>query len=679
LGIGRMVDDSIVVFENIIRRKGVAELPSFRVAGKEPGSATRQPGNSATSLAVEATREMAIPVISSTIIMMVIFLPIVFISADVRRLFADVAFTVVAALVASFFVAITVVPLLTSRAISGSAKSDQWEWEKKLQAWFKKVFSKIFKWGGSLYSPIQCIKRIIRKGSAGAIRHRAWVMMGILLSAGLSAYIYQFHLEKEFLGETEHKEFIIFVELPSGTKLDISDKVVADVEREINTLPEIKEMVKTVSARIEGWSSKIYVTLVPKSKRTRTVQGVIEELRPRLKKIGGEYEAFIYFSEPRRSKELVIDVFGDDYLALRDLAVDVAKKMQEVPGLVDVKLRYKSGRPQVNLNVDHARASLFGLNSRDIADTLHAQVRGLRATYFNVGSEQVETVARLSEEDRRTLEHIGNLTMISKQKKRIIVPIQQLVEFEHSFTPSEVWRKNKERMIQVTANRGRLALSTSVERVKAGLKGLRVPVGYHYEFGGDYKKLVKSEKEFAYAFLIMLALVYMVLACFFESYSQPFLMLLTIPLALAGSMPTLWFFKTSVNMGVYIGLLLLGGTVVSNAVILIDRINAVIKKRGVLRSVIKASVERSRPIFMTSLTTMGALMPLAFGKGESSELWSPLAITVVSGIAVSSVLTLFVIPAAYVILYNGTQKWKLWVTGGSVSGAALPLGVGSSR
>jgi len=341
----------------------------------------------------------------------------------------------------------------------------------------------------------------------------------------------------------------------------------------------------------------------------------------------------------------------------------VAKRMQQVPGLRDVKLRYKPGQPEIRLEIDHERAAMFGLTTREIADTLHAEIRGLRATYFNAGSEQVETVARLTEEDRRTVDNLSNLSIITgNERNRHIVPILQILDLKNGFTPSEVWRRNKERVIQVSGNREKLPLSTAVAQVKAALKGLPVPIGYHYEFGGDYKKLVKSEKEFMYAFLVMFTLVYMVLACFFESYTQPALMLLTVPLATAGSLPTLWASHIPVNMGVYMGLLMLGGTVTSNAVILIDRLNIVRQSRSLLRSVLKAGHERARPIFMTSLSTIAAMLPLTIAKGESAEMWSPLATTVVSGIALSSVLTLYVVPAAYVMLdvfLRNVGRWSM--------------------
>lgn len=727
LGIGRMVDDSIVTFENILHRSEEA-----RKAGR--------PFN-LVDLSIEATKEMSLAVASSTLVMVVIFLPIVFISADVRRLFSDVAFTVVVSLMASLFMANTVIPLLASNLKIGAGQNpmdDRFPAEEKCEAWLKLMWERLKErmnnprsvqpvesnipngelpktpfwtkvknatvfvlqlikiYGVSIsvllwlknhlvkalkfiMSPKFSYGAFIRHVTSKAVRYRRWVLLGVGVSLLFSGTLYFFALEKEFMGDSEKKEFVIFVELPAGTKLDVSDKVVSAVEAEINAIPEVKNVVKTVSARVEGWSSKIYVTLSPGSERSRSVQDIIDTLRPRFKSLGGEYEAFVYFSEPRSSAEIIIDVFGPDYMALRDVAVEIAKREQTVPGLRDVKLRYKPGQPEVRLEVDHSRSALFGLNSKDIADTLHAQIRGLRATYFNSGSDQVETVARLSEEDRRTMENVSNLTLMSNTRKKSIVPIQQIITFENGFTPSEVWRKDKERVIQVSANRERLALSTSVERIQKSLLGMKLPVGYHYEFGGDYKKLIKSEHEFVYAFVIMIALVYMVLACFFESYSQPALILLTIPLALAGSMPMLWVTKTAVNMGVYIGLLMLGGTVVSNAVILIDRLNQVHKTRGLLRSVLKVGKERSRPIFMTSLTTIVGMFPLVFETSESSDIWSPLALTVVSGMALSSVLTLFVIPAAYVVWDDVLVWWRKRVSVDSEAVSADQSIVGSSH
>ncbi len=692
LGIGRMVDDSIVVFENILHRY------QERLRAGDTSFDKR-------ALAIQATREMAVAVASSTLILIVIFVPIVFFSEEIRRQFSDVAFAVIVSLLGSLAVAVTIIPLLASRlplTRNAADRSDMFRWERRAVEWGEGKWRRFGEWrahrkarrpGMSLAGAPEIdgsasvvdrdsglrhagmtatIKRLIllgwsqvrrprffsrtlRRGTAWSIRNRRTVLLLVAGSLAVSFLIYR-QLPKEFIGQGGQDEFIVFVELPSGSKLDVSDKVVSAVENEINSLPEVKNLVKTVSARVEGWSSKIYVTLNKGFERTRSAQDIINTLRPKLKNIGAEYQAFIYFSEASSAKELTIDLFGKDYLKLRELAVDTAKRMQEIRGLRDVKLRYKPGQPEIRLEVDHARTALFGLNSKDVADTIHAEMRGLRATYFNTGSEQVETVARLSEEDRRTVENVSNLSVMSGGKKKNVVPVQQVLNIETGFTPSEVWRRNKERVIQVSANRDKLPLSTAVTKVKSALKGMHVPVGYHYEFGGDYDRLVKSERQFFYAFLVMATLVYMVLACFFESYTQPALMLLTIPLATAGSLPVLWITHTSINIGVYIGLLMLGGTVTSNAVILIDRLNAVRQTRSLYRASLKAGLERARPIFMTSLSTIAAMLPLTMARGESSDMWAPLALTVVSGIALSSVLTLFVVPAAYVVLEKDLKK-----------------------
>lgn len=712
LGIGRIVDDSIVVFENIIHKREALLRSSSPVqgeVGRRPGGGPHPTlplaGGGMVKLVIEATGEMAMAVASSTIILVVIFLPIIFFSADVRAQFSDMAFTVIASLMVSLFVAITVVPLLcVVTHLDG-----EYKWEKRFIAWLESKFMarkwpRMGLWGYGwlvafivlihvmtkfvlkeampislelffltlLFLPLFLVllrgefKRFVIHGTAWAIRQRRRVMWAVGASILVSGAIYLFALEKEFIGETEQKEFVIFVELDAGTKLDISDKIVAAVEKEINETKEIASSVKTVSARVEGWSSKIYVTLVPKAERTKSTQDVIDDLRPRITGIGGEYKAFIYFSEPSRSKEFVIDCYGSDYLVLRDMAANLATKMEEIKGFRDVKLRYKPGRPELRLAVDTERASLFGLSARDIADSLHAQIRGLRATYFNTGDDQVETVARLSEEDRRTREQVSNLSIQARDRQKTLVPVQQVIDFKDGFTPSEVWRKNKERMIQVSANRERISLSAAVEQTQAKLRDYKVPVGYYYEIGGDYKKLVRSEREFLYAFIVMIMLVYMVLACFFESYSQPILMLLTLPLATAGSLPMLWMTNTTINMGVYMGLLMLGGTVTANGIILIDRLNVLRQKKGLVRSVLTVGYERSRPIFMTSLCTISGMLPLALKQGGSAETWVPFAVTVISGIAVSSVLSIFVIPAAYFTFV-------------SASSPAVPGSAGSSH
>jgi len=715
LGIGRMVDDSIVVLCNIMEKKNHAHKNGETVDVK--------------TLCVDATRQMSLAIASSTLTTVIVFAPLDFVSEEVKMEYSDLAFTVFWALLSSLCVSITLVPLVCSRIPAGEMSANplppavtlafQKRWasltgrvksyvaaarsvpalpapaEEEIELFpatseglvqrqrnrlneFTKAYSKgvVEEWKG-YWAGAQ--RKMGPGGVFGAyrrmvgwcVRHRGKILGGVFLCFVASLLIYQYKLEKEFSANTEADEFVVFVELPAGAKIDISNQIVTDLEKLINTVPEVQKSVKNVAAKVEGWSSKIYVTLVPESERARSVQDVIDELRPKVGKFGSQYDAFIYFSEPESSKDVSIDVYGPVPEKLRDLAVNIAGRIEHVNGFTDLKLRYKPGRPEVRLVVDKMRAASYGLTIRDIADNLHAMMKGLRATYFNTGGKQVETVARLSEEDRRTLDDVHKLTIVTRSGE--LVSLDQLVKFQLSLAPSEVYRKNKERYIEVSADRGRMALSTAITKATEALKGFDLPIGYHYEFGGDYKKLEKSQRQFAMAFGAALALVYTILACFFESYTQPLIILLTVPLATVGTMPTLWITHTAVNMGVYIGLLMLGGIVVSNAIILIDRLNEMRASSraapgssfSLLRSVLRVGQERFEPIMMTSICTILGLGPMAIQKGEASDLWRPLAITVISGLAFSTVLTLVVVPCCYVLL-NDIQTFARKVGAGEI-------------
>jgi len=247
-------------------------------------------------------------------------------------------------------------------------------------------------------------------------------------------FIYVALLPKDFLGSTEQNEFVIFVELPAGAKLEISDQIVGDVEKVLSDTPEIAKVVKTAASRVEGWSSKVYVTMNPRSERTRSVQEIIAELRPKVSDIGAQYDAFIYFSEPESSKEFLIDVFGRDYDKLRDLASAVAQKLQDVKGLTDIKLRYKPGRPEVQDRRRQGEGRDVRFTVKDIAETLHNQIRGMRATYFYTENQQIESVIRLEEKYRKTLEDVHMLTIPSPEGT--MVPIEQLAVFNYALTPA---------------------------------------------------------------------------------------------------------------------------------------------------------------------------------------------------------------------------------------------------
>jgi len=266
-------------------------------------------------------------------------------------------------------------------------------------------------------------------------------------------------------------------------------------------------------------------------------------------------------------------------------------------------------------------------------------------------SKETETIVRLEEQFRKSFEALRRTTFITPEGR--IVFLSQLADFKFDLGPSEIWRKNKARMVQVSANIGGTALGTAADNVIKVLKDLKLPKDYFWQIGGNYEKMLRNQRELTFALILSLILVYMILASLFESLSQPFIILATVPLAAIGAIIALRYTNKPVGMGVLIGAIMLGGIVVNNAIVLIDRINFLRKKpefAGNVRSVIiEASLDRLRPIMMTSLTTTLGLIPMAIDKSESANLWSPLAITVIGGMTLSTMLTLFIIPCVYLV------------------------------
>jgi len=604
LGVGMLVDNSIVVFENILKKheEGLVGIPA----------------------AVQGTTEVWVAILAGTLTHITVFLPMLFVGQEIKLLYGGVAWTVTISLVVSLFVAITVVPLLSSR-VKFSIED------------IPKGYGKT-----NIVGAMKALYGAQRKGIMFFLRNRYRVIAYAFLSFLAAIFLFT-RLGMEFLGTTEQNKFTVFIELPTGVKLDATDKIVKKVEALVKEIPE----VKTFSSRVEPWSSKIYVELVGLSQRKRAVSEVIESLRPKVEKLK---PAFIYFEEEQEvgTKEIVLEVFGYDYTTLREIAVAMASRLGAVKGFTDTKIRMREGRPELGLRVDRKKTSLFDMSVTNVADMVHAQMRGLRATLFHTESSEVETIARLDEQYRKTFKDLHKLILMNQDEDRIY--LEQVTDFKYGLGPSEIWRKNKMRMIQVSANIGKYPLSKAAELTGAGLSDLKLPEGYYYRIGGNFPTMMATQKQFRAIIWLVFILIYLVLASLFESYYQPLIIMVSVPLALIGVVIALYITGKSVGMGVLVGLMMLGGIVVNNAILLIDHTNN-LRKKGMkqLKAVVTASRDRMRPIIMTTLTTLLGLLPMAISSEEGSNLWSPLAITVMGGLISSTILTLLIVPSCYII------------------------------
>ncbi len=603
LGIGMLVDNGIVVLENIFRH--------------------RHAETDATRAAIIGSEEMTIVIVAGTLTTLVVFLPILFVNVQMRLIYGGIGITVAFSLAASLLVALTVVPLLSSKTRFISTAP---EWTETL-------------------------KKYYRRWLIIALRNRGRLIAAALFLFLVASFWFS-RLDREFLGTTQQSDFTIFIRMPTGTKLEMSDLACKKVEEILKGVPEVKNM----SSRVEPWISKVYVKLIPLTMRKKSTKEVIESIRSQVENIRlyrpqadeSIQQPFVYFEEPQEvgTKEIILDLFGYNYKILRELAVAMSRRIGGIKGLTDVKIRMREGRPEMAVVVDKQRAALYDLSVSDISLAVHAQMRGLRATYYHTEGREVETIARIDEKYRRTFRDLKNLVLTTPEGERIL--LKQVADFEHALGPSEIWRKGKSRMIQLSANVGALSLGKAVKLIEKSLSDIEFPEEYYYRFGGGYPELVESQKQFLPTVLLMLALVYMVLAGLFESYKQPLIIMFSVPLAIIGVVLALTVAKKAVSMGVIVGIVLLGGIVVNNAIILIDRINQ-LRKSGfkAIRAVIASGESRLRPILMTTSTTVLGLLPLALDKSESANLWSPLAITVISGLLSSTFLTLLVVPAIY--------------------------------
>ncbi len=611
IGVGLLVDNSIVVFENILKKneEGLKGVPA----------------------AIEGSAEVWLAVLAATLTHIVVFLSMVFGGEEIKLMYGGVAWTVTISLVVSLFVAITVVPLLASRAKFSIEDIPKGYGKTSVVGLMKRLYS---------YQ---------RRGVLFVMRRRYFILAAAFFLFAVSAFFFG-KLGMEFLGTTEQNKFTIFIELPTGTKLDVTDTIVKKVEALVKEIPEMR----TMSARVEPWSSKLYVELVSLLRRKRSVAEVIESLRPKVQRIR---PAFIYFEEEQEvgTKEIIVELFGYDYNTLREIAISMATRLGTIKGFTDTKIRMREGRPELGLRIDRKKAALFGMTVTDVADTIHAQMRGLRATLFHTSSSEVETIARLDEKYRKTFKDVHKLILTNKDEEDFY--LDQIAEFKYGLGPSEIWRKNKTRMIQVSSNIGRYPLSKAAEVTRKALNDLKLPEGYYYRFGGNYPTMIATQKQFPLMITLALILIYLVLASLFESYSQPLIIMAAVPLALIGAVTSLYISGKSVGMGVLFGLIMLGGIVVSNSILLIARTNQ-LRKAGInyLKAVITASRDRLRPILMTTIAALLGLLPMAISTEEGSNLWSPLAITVMGGLTSSTILTLLIVPSCYVIFEDLKNK-----------------------
>lgn len=666
LGIGLLVDNSIVVLENISRH---------REMGKSPLQAAR-----------DGAGEVGTAVIASTLTTIAVFFPLVFVEGIAGQLFRDQALTVTFSLLASLVVAITLIPMLASLAGREKTKIEKTvlrEPHTRAGRWMRTTRLFVFETMPTYF--VSIISKIIAGASTGimlilnpvlnlfdkgfhavedrypsilkwALRHRFVVIFLAFLSL-LGSLMLVPRLGMELIPSLSQGEFNIEFQLPPGTPIEQTDRALQQVQQtakkvtSINTTFAVAGTGNKMDANPnQGGENYGELNVALTSGATRFIEeGTMNKLRGGLQRIPGlEYKfsrpALFTFKTP-----VEVEISGYNLTDLKKVSDRLHKKISDNDRFTDVKSTMELGNPEIQITFDRPKAAALGLQVHEVAALVVRKVRGNVATRYSWRDQKIDVLVRAKKQDRSSVSDIKNL--IINPNSSAPLPLSSIAHISVATGPSEIRRVSQQRVAVVTANLNYGDLATAAEEVQNIIDQTVIPPELQARVSGQNQEMAGSFKSLIFALSLAVFLVYLVMASQFESLLHPFIILFTIPLALVGAILGLWITGSSISVVVFIGLILLAGIVVNNAIVLIDLINKM-RQRGMdnIQAILQGSKSRLRPILMTTLTTTLGLLPLAIGIGEGAELRAPMAITVIAGLLVSTLLTLVVIPTMYAIM-----------------------------
>lgn len=653
LGVGMLVDNSIVVIENIFRyrqmQKGIKES------------------------SVEGTEEMISPIWGSTLTTIAVFLPFAFVVGIAGQIFKQLSLTITFSLLASIVVAISLVPVLISLG-------------HRQQLPESKGFDLIRRH----LDYDQFISYMLGKKTT---------VIGIVVVLFCVGLFLLFHSEKQFLPRVDQRQFIVKVDMPPGTRLEITDSIVKKLEKLLLAIPETKDVTVNIGSSEERSSAEetalqtlgshqaqMLINLKKKKRlfnTARSTDDVILYLKKGLEKqdlMGAEIEYIAqetsFGTVLEQGAPVALQIRGKDLNRLVELASQVQVRLSKVPGVYGVKSSMTQPSPETKLHILKDKASLYGLSVRDIAVTAQVALKGYVATKFKEKERQedVDIRVRLRPEDRSNMGNLRRLLIHSPMGMDI--PLSETAFLTKGSGPTEIKRVDQQRSVVITANAFKRNLNQALSEVSRIARSLKVPKDYTVELTGEQERMRESFRSLAFALILAFTLVYMIMAAEFESLWQPFLIMFTVPLSTIGVAFTLFITRTPLSVVAYLGIIMLGGIAVNNGIVLIEFINS-LRKEGLSahEAALAASKTRLRPILMTSLTTVLGLLPLALGIGEGAELQAPLALTVMGGLISATFLTLVFIPALYIVVAERLEIFPFFRIAPSLAGLSQATGL----
>jgi HAE1 family hydrophobic/amphiphilic exporter-1 len=664
LGIGLLVDNSIVVLESIQRKRerdlGIVE--AARAGAGEVGQA----------------------VIASTMTTVCVFVPIVFVEGIAGQLFGDQALTVTFSLTVSLIVALTLIPMLASRQLNEPSKDDVAEharsrialaviaavsfmsiWIARMVKWI--VLGVVYVLLAVLYFPSKLFHFVYGGLTTGyphvqdAVLKRPFTVIGVTVVAFAASLLLIGRLGSELVPELVQGEFFVNTELPPGTHLELNAKRMEILERGAMTLDGVRSVYTMIgSSNEQGGTAgelrenigQLTMSVAPPSSLERE-DALMEAFRPALEAEGDMLYRFgrpTYFSF---KTPIEVEIRGFNLSLLTRLADELTGRMEGIDGLVDVKASTEGGNPELQIRFDRDRLATLGYNVNEVASLVRSKVLGDVATDITREDRTIDIRLRSQEQYRDSALDLRNLNIAQSGTTPILLSsVASVVETEG---PAEIRRSDGERVAVITANLVGRDLASASAAIEAELAEMTLPMGFDWRMGGQQQEMETSFASMRFAIILAVFMVYLVMASQFESLLHPLVILFSVPFSLIGVLVTLYLFDVTVSVVVLIGVIMLAGIVVNNAIILVDTTNRLRREgKAKLDALKEAGQLRLRPILMTTSTTVLGLLPMAFGLGEGSELRAPMAITVIGGLVVSTLLTLLIIPAVYSVVDRST-------------------------
>jgi HAE1 family hydrophobic/amphiphilic exporter-1 len=629
LGVGMMVDAGIVVLEAINRKTGESATP-----------------------AVEGTNEVRTAVIASTLTSIVVFLPIVFLSGLSGALFGELALTISFALLCSLISSVFLMPMLSTVSITKQLARGLLKKAGRIQGSIFSLSNRFIDHSLRLYNTI------IRF----SLENRRPILVGgiVLFLAGIALFL---AVDTELMPRVDPGEFTIDLEAPRGTSLSESSKIALRVERYLMGKPYVRYVYSKIGSdpedniaeKISGRRThNILITIILRSRRDRDIHQIVESLKREMR--FGEYikadyrikENVVESIFSRSSKPLTVEIYGRDKERLSSLGNRLKSALSDIEGIYNLSSTLDEGDPELKINIDRNRMAALGVTISDVASTIRSAIHGMVVSKFRERDDEIDIRVRLSREDRTGKETLYRILV--KTDAGATIPIVKFADINEGFGASKIIRSEQSRVNQITTD-----ISGDKERifkrVEEILSSTTFGEDYEARIVGERDEIKRSFLEMRFALILAIILIYMLLAAQFQSFKNPLIIMLSIPVAALGISGSLFITGKSLNINSGIGIIMLAGIVVNNAIVLFDYIERERSTgKNIAESIIAAGERRLKPILMTTATTIFALFPIALGIGEGSELQQPLAIAVIGGLAFSTFLTLVFIPTVYAMV-----------------------------